>query len=431
MEIDSDLLIREFNDIRELLRDMYLYGCRGREDFEAIDIGTSKYDLERKRLAAYLPKHFFRCRGRRRIWYCTYRAQEQPDNSMAEIYRNASFSVTDIIVYIDVLQILRGRADGLPVSELYRKIRNEHEESNITEGTLRNKLEELERIGLLKSERRKKHRCYFLHTDIWKDFSDFDLLRLYRYLDFLKNTHPFEMPYFLLQKKLGLYLECERKVPLPEESFFFYRQNHLVDVLDNEIMLELLKAMKESRLVELQCKHAFLGYFVRQVIPVAIIHDCRDGVQYLIGCEWNFGKDGELLPSRQMLSAIQSVRVLGDVPADKRQEAQDACARVSTWFLSPHTSAEPEEVVIEFALDEKEDVDMIRLLREGKHGGRLERIAWGRYLFTISVSDATEMLEWIMSFGEKARVISSGRSHLETSIPAVWREVLKKYEPLS
>lgn len=431
MEIHSDLLIREFNDIRELLRDMYIYGCRGREDFDAIDIGTSKYDLERKRLAAYLPEHFLHCRGKQKIWYCTYQPLEQPDNSMAEVYRNASFSMTDIIVYTDVLQILQGRASGMSVSDIYGNIREKHKNAPITEATLRNKLQELERAGLVVSERKKKLRCYSLNTDIWKDFSDSQLLKLYRYLDFLKNVHPFEMPYFLLQKKLGLYLECERNVTLRKEAPFLYRQNHLIDVLDNEILLELLKAVKGNRLIELQCKHTFFGEFVRRVIPVAVTHSSRDGAQYLLGCEWNQGEERELLPSRQLLSTIRSVTVLGETPTEKKQEAVKACDRVSTWFVAPHACGEPQEVVIEFTLDENRDRDIIRLLQEGNHGGRLERTVPGKYLFKILVSDAGEMYEWIMSFGEKARVISSGKSHLEAAIPAVWREVLKKYESLS
>ena len=52
----STLLIRDYDNIRRILRDIYIYGCFSRDDFIEMGISGRKYDNEQRRINAYLPE---------------------------------------------------------------------------------------------------------------------------------------------------------------------------------------------------------------------------------------------------------------------------------------------------------------------------------------------------------------------------------------
>ena len=53
------------------------------------------------------------------------------------------------------------------------------------------------------------------------------------------------------------------------------------------------------------------------------------------------------------------------------------------------------------------------------------------YRYEIEVGDPTEMIPWIRSFGERAKVISSGDYKIEEQIKANWKKAVEKYEAFS
>ena len=57
---DSVLLIRDYENIRQILRDIYIYGCFTRDDFIEMGISGRKYDNEQRRISAYLPDKLIR-----------------------------------------------------------------------------------------------------------------------------------------------------------------------------------------------------------------------------------------------------------------------------------------------------------------------------------------------------------------------------------
>ena len=59
---NSVLLIRDYENIRQILRDIYIYGCFTRDDFIEMGISGRKYDNEQRRISAYLPDKFIQKR---------------------------------------------------------------------------------------------------------------------------------------------------------------------------------------------------------------------------------------------------------------------------------------------------------------------------------------------------------------------------------
>ena len=90
---------------------------------------------------------------------------------------------------------------------------------------------------------------------------------------------------------------------------------------------------------------------------------------------------------------------------------------------------------------EYEDISYTRLLQDiynlgtgffniGLKGKRVAVIGKNRYEYRLSLRDPDEMIPWIRSFGERARVISSGRKQTERKLAEDWKKALEKYDSL-
>ena len=73
---------------------------------------------------------------------------------------------------------------------------------------------------------------------------------------------------------------------------------------------------------------------------------------------------------------------------------------------------------------------MHRLYRE-KENGIITQTASDVYRYEIEVGDPKEMIPWIRSFGERAKVISSGNYKLEEQLKSNWKKAVEKYEAFS
>lgn len=105
----SSLLIRDYENIRQILRDIYIFGCFSRDDFiEKKGISGRKYDKEQQRISSYLPEGFIQKRrvDKKVQLYCSYNIMDGGSNHLAETYRNKSFTALDIMSFFFVQQLL-------------------------------------------------------------------------------------------------------------------------------------------------------------------------------------------------------------------------------------------------------------------------------------------------------------------------------------
>ena len=423
----SNLLIRDYDNIRRILRDIYIFGCYSRDDFIEKGMSGRKYDNEQRRINAYLPEGFIRKRrvDKKVQYYCYYGPNIGDDNTLAtnhiaETYRNKSFTMLDITSYFFVLGILNEHP-GLTLIEILDKIPQLNEEILFTKDNLRVKLNELEECGMIQPKKDGRSVRYYVADDIWKEFSEEELRQIYLFLGFIENVMPLEMPYVFLQKKLKLYCFSLGINDLPEGVFQF-KHNHLFNVLDNEIMLDLLRALGSSRIVELE-RTGISGSL--SVVPVKIIHECTYGRQYLLcmNCE-----DDSALMIR--LDKIDSLTMGAIATDDIKDKALKRTADEGMCWCTSGLGEQLRRVVIEIKIEEdKESYIIRRLYREG-HGGKVTRRKDGLYYYEIEVRDPLEMTPWIRSFGEHMRVIEDGGAGLAKNIAADWRKAVQKYETL-
>lgn len=422
---DSKLLIRDYSDIRDILRDIYIFGCFSRDDYISRGISGRKYDNEQRRITSYLPEKFIKKKreGKRVVPYCLYDMTAVPENFLAETYRNKSFTLLDIMSYFFVMTILNAESE-MSLSEILEVLPEESEEIIYTKDNLRKKLDELIDKGLIRSEKKGRNVVYKITEDYLSDFENEELVNLYWLLEFVKNVCPLEMPFFFLQRKLKLYLYAERDIAAGDIRAFQYKHNHLFNVLDNEVMMTVLEAIHGKRILKI--KYAFKGEeYSHTVVPVKIIHECTYGRQYLLYYDLKEEKS-----KIRRIDRMVSVDMMHAVSKEVLETALRKSAFEENVWCASGVDLSPEEVKIEFHIDEeKEQYVLERIKREGRKG-KLEKITPGVYIYSINVSDSVEMIPWIRSFGERAKVIYSRDGALQKRLLEDYERAIAKYEAI-
>ena len=420
----STLLIRDFENIRAILRDIYIFGCFSREDFiEKQGISGRKYDKEQQRISAYLPKKFIQKRrvDKKVLLYCSYNSMDSRHNYLADTYRNKTFTALDVMAFFFVQQLL-SVTDEMTASQILDALPLVNESVVFTKDNLRIKLEELVEKGFITVSKRGRTVFYRLSDDIWSVFEDDELIDICTYLQFMKNISPIEMPYYFVYNKLALYLQVERKLNIAEYEVFSFKHNHLFNALDNDILLDILRAKK-------QCILLTVALYTKQndirVIPGEVIHDSVYGRQYM-SC-YDIDSEKETIIRIDKIKRVFCGRKMN--ASEKRRAAEMSSCSSKSWCTSK-TEQGPEEIVIRFIFnEEKEPFILWRIINEG-HGGTISKIDKDIYEFRLLVEDPDEMLPWIRSFGERAKVISSGSRKTEKKIAEDWKKALKKYESI-
>ena len=422
---DSKLLIRDYSDIRDILRDIYIYGCFSRDDYINKGISGRKYDNEHRRITSYLPDKFIKKKrdGKRVLPYCSYNMTETPENFLAETYRNKSFTLLDIMSYFFVLSLLNEN-QGMTLSELLEVIPEENDEVIYTKDNLRKKIDELIDKGLIFSEKTGSKVIYKITEDSLRVFETQELTDIYWLIEFVKNVSPIEMPYFFLQRKLKLYLYANRGIHMDDVHAFQYKHNHLFNVLDNEVILIILRAIHAQR--KLNIKYSSREtIFTSSIFPIRIIHECNHGRQYVLF----YDLASETVKTRR-IDRINSAEIIDKASDDIIYKAMKESEREGTSWCTSGLYYDLDEVKIEFRIDEESEQYVIdRIKREGKNG-TIESVAPGLYLYTIVVRDPLEMVPWIRSFGERAKVVYSKDGVLEKHLLEDYERAIAKYESI-
>lgn len=147
------------------------------------------------------------------------------------------------------------------------------------------------------------------------------------------------------------------------------------------------------------------------------------GRQYLFGFSEFFN---DFTVNR--IDKIKKIEIKEKVEDEKLSEIlEKSVVEEKLWCTSNLSIKDDTLVKIEFKFDEQEEYYILnRIKREGQNG-KITKLEQGRYLFEIKVKDPQEMIPWIRSFGERAKVIESGHFEIEERIVSDWRELLDKY----
>lgn len=372
-------LIKNFDKLRDYMRDFLVYGYKTRADFSQKSART--YDNERRRIESYLGSYvkWEYGKGKKRV-FLSVDAAKIPQNPLYRAYQSKSFTDNDILLHFFLLDLLED-SPALTAGQAADEISLRYGESFDAQ-TVRGKLREYADAGLLLSEKQgksvtyRKSRLFF--SDLFPNTED-----ARDFLAFFSECAPFSVVGSYLGGTAGL-----------TNTRLLFKHHFLVHTLEDTILLPLIEAMREEKQVEITSFSQKSGAQTTTVgLPVSILVSVQTGRRYLV----LYGERRKRFHSFR-LDFIKEVNVLGPCEGARefREAGRDCVGRTWGASLSPRQKTEHFSMVLQID-EEREPYILGRLEREGR-GGTIERIAPGQYRFSIDVTDAGELMGWVKTF---------------------------------
>lgn len=401
-------LIKNFDRIRDYMRQFYIYGFKVRNDFDSHCART--YDNERRRIESWLGDYTcssYTTKGKQ--VYINIDSKTVPENPLYAAWKSKSFTDNDILLHFFILDQLTDHPQGMNASAL-------SDEISLTYGvtfdpqTVRLKLKEYESLGLLCSHKEGKNLIYqmlppqFPHDSPLND-------TLLTAVSFFQGTAPFG--------SIGsTILDWHDR----KNTFFQFKHHFIVHTLEDQVLLQSLTAIREHRLIDYENKSFRSGSISSQSgVPLKIFVSTRTGRRYL--CLY--------LPSLRRfhnarLDSILSITI--KEPWEDYERTYEALlANIKRcWGVSFGSGrSRLETICLRLSIDEeKEPYVLKRLYREGK-GGEILKIREHEYLYTGAFFDTNELLSWVKSF--TGRILDI-QGTCEPSILKVTRDWERMYQ---
>lgn len=155
-------LIKSFSRIRTYMRSFYVYGFKHRGDFD--EKSARAYDNERRRIESWLGDYmsFGQDEDGRRV-FLPVDSRAVSSNPLYRAFRAKSFTDRDIMLRFQLLDIL-SEAEGIPIFEIMEELSerlNSFDEGDVPdESTVRKKLTEYEKLGLITKGKHGRETVY-------------------------------------------------------------------------------------------------------------------------------------------------------------------------------------------------------------------------------------------------------------------------------
>lgn len=330
------------------------------------------------------------------------------------------------------------------------KTESELTENSFKSSKIKDRLDELSGLGILTHRRRKTKYSvnmkdvYSLAPDIFKCLEFKELEDLQRMVLFFYNFSFLSAAGYHLSQTLNLYVKSEFPAycketgsffAINENPVFFYKNNRLQTVIDNNVFWQILYAIHKMKPISFiyNRKHTEGGE-EKKVYPVKIITDLQYDRQYLYAYDYQAEKFN---PYR--IDSVSNVDILEinepfvfinntTEEADIRKEIEEIYKKNSanTWNVS--FAGEPHRVLLHFTFPQKEcDKLYNRLISTGRFGN-IKKTSDCTFDYDIEVKDENAMVPWIRSWGSMVMVDKATNSNLFDRIYNDSMEALKQYE---
>ena len=367
-------LIKNFNRIRDYMREFYVYGFKSRDEYT--QKSARSYDDERRRLESWLGDYMqFRQTPDGKNVFISVDSRTSSHNPLYKAWKAKSFTDGDITLHFIIFDILCDPGVSMTLGEVMERIDDYlsgfRMPRTYDESTVRKKLKEYAKEGIIETEKKGRRLVYRRELD--RDM-----------LDFFSETAPCGVIGSFLLDKLD-----ER------EDYLSFKHHYITSAMDSEILCELFAAMGERRRVILENMNRHTGRVTdNPAVPLRIMVSVQSGRQYLMAYSIPFG-------------GISSFRIdnLISVKMDRVEEHFEEM-RAELDRMLPHMwgvstqnrSGQPMEHV-EFTIRYRDDETHIPLrLEREKRIGTVEHLDGNTSRFTADVYDASEMVPWIRTF---------------------------------
>ncbi len=373
-------LIKNFDNIRLLMRDFYVFGFKSRADFA--DKSARSYDNERRRIESWLGEYmYFRQNAGGKNCFISVDSRKIRHNPFYKALKAKSFTVNDIMLHFFLLDILQP-GEKFTLRQLMERLDAAYlscfdEPAALDISTVRKKLAEYAELGLIKNEKCGRELYYERSRDevdlaIWRDA-----------VGFFAETNQIGVVGSFIEDKFAA-----------GNSVFSYKHHYLLHALESDVLLDLLAAMEHRQCVRIESCSSKGKNISFRVLPLKIYVSTQSGRRYVM-C-WFF-KAHRIIFCR--LDNLERVLEAKDVRDYDNFYAMAEQMEQHLWGVSmnrgPADALEHVELVVRISSDEPY---ILQCLKREKRCGRVEKTDAEHYRFVADVHDAGEMLPWLRTF---------------------------------
>ncbi|MCL2797154.1 MAG: WYL domain-containing protein [Firmicutes bacterium] len=366
-------LIKNFDKIRDFMRDFYIYGFKSRDDFSVKSART--YDNEKRRCESYLGASMKWAYSRgAKVSFVAADCGKLAANPLYAAWKSKSFTNNDIMLHFYILDAVR--ENDKSAEELTEEI-TAKSGTMFDLQTVRLKCNEYFEEGIL--TRAKKGKAYRYRM------AGSPVLLSDEILDAVK---------FFQGGVLGIIGSYILDGALVSNDLFRFKHHYIAHTLEDGVLSDILTAMREHRYIKISRVGTKSGLAAEnRVCPVKIISSLGSGRRYL--CAY---VQGSRRFTTYRLDAIKSVKFLE--PAENYGELGAAFTRniKKVWGVSFDGGDRNENFSLTLHIDEAGEQHIIRRIKREGRGGTLERVGENTFKFTHEVFDANEASPWIKTF---------------------------------
>ncbi len=424
-------LIKSFKKSREYVRDFFVYGFKSRDDFKEKSGRT--YDNERRRIESWLQGFIQQdyTKSGKNI-SLAIDSNLLDTNPLYRVWKTKSFTDNDLLLHFTILDYLSytPRATAEQITDDI----NINYDILFDAQTVRRKCNAYEKEGLLKKEKQGKAIYYQLSPDFT------DLFQTYPNL-----SHA--ISYFQIAAPLGFIGSTIMDNYNISNTTFRVKHSFFVHTLEDEILLELLDAMKQHHYIEIELKSTKQQTVSSQIcLPLQIFTSTRSGRRFLctfqpkskrFSCIRMDSIKKVSILSKQDTISNNNCHAIIDATYDEtnnkllqetlHENLQDKLIQNHShiWGVSFQNNSHERLQWIRLTLFVNEQYEQFiikRLEREGK-GGTITRLDDNTFLYEKELFDANEALPWIRTF--IGRIIK-----FECSNPVIEQRFLKDLQAM-
>lgn len=398
-------LIKNFENMREIMREFYVYGFKSREEYNKKS--SRSYDDNRRRIESWLGEYmkFVRMPEGKNV-FISIDSRVSQHNPFYKALKAKSFTDGDITFHFILLDILYSSEVILSVYEIIDKMDeylSEFENPMVfDESTVRKKLKEYAAQGIILAEKHGRKMMYKRAKDI--NLLDDDNDNNYNYIDvlnFFSEVAPCGViGSFLLDK------QDEKR-----ESFNF-KHHYITSAMDTDVLSMLFKAMREKSVVTVNnFNRKSKEVNEKRVVPLRIFISVQNGRQYLIAYQPNVDAFKSL-----RIDYLSNVRIKEPTPRFDELRTELDKMQLNMWGVTIRRKQRNNEHLehIEFTVKANDNEGYIlRRFQREKRCGKVEKINDNLYRFSADVYDLSEMIPWIRTFICRITEISFSNKRIE------------------
>lgn len=400
-------LIKNFNKIRDYMRDFYVYGFKSRDDYTKKS--ARSYDNEKRRIESWLGDYMkFRQTADGKNVFLSIDSKVSRHNPLYKAWKTKSFTDGDIALHFLIMDILEDGQElslvdiATQVDEYLAAFENARV---FDASTIRKKLNEYVKEGLLVSRKNGKTMLY-RRTDAF-EMPSADIL------DFFSETAPCGV--------IGSFLE-DRTDEIADR--FAFKHHYITGAMDSEVRCMILEAIHEKRNITVELMNRKKDRMTEtDVVPLRVMISVQSGRQYMMAYNPHFKRI-----SAYRLDNIVTVK--SGEPADRFDELRVKLDGMQQhmWGVATDSPSGNRMEHIEFTVqyDDGEQHIPKRLERE-KRIGQLEYIDEHTCRFSADVYDASELIPWIRTFICRITDISISNKVLEIQFKEDLRTMYEMY----